>query len=328
VSNTRRILAVTGLGLAASLAFASPAHAAVNALPASDWLYAVECEVGDGGFFSVDSTTAEFTAIGSGSASNPDVSCAGPSAFDFTTSTAYWISWQDSSRSALMTVDRTTGVSTTVAQFTEDGTGNSIEASSIAIDAAGNAFIIGRDTDADSNGNLLFSLDLATGKATFIAGLVDGLSNPIEEWWSFAFNAVDSTFYAISADSTANGGGIYSVDVSNGALTLIEDHDALPYDAYGITFDTDGALWGFADVGVDWGLFTADVNDPISTFTFVGVSTLDGAEYFSESIFMAPAPPALAATGATVSNVVPLAATLVVAGGVALALMARRRRTA
>lgn len=310
--------------VALSLAVAAPANAAGNAIDPGDSLFAINCDdiYNDFQLFGVDSTTAFSTAIGDGSGAAED-SCAGQPAYDPSTGKSYYIQWVNEGPDLLAEIDVTTGESAVVGDFYYDNGEfpEFISADALAIGADGSAFVL-------DNGSI-WSVDLDSGWVTPIAETQNGI-------YSFAFDSVTGKFYGITYANE-----IFEIDVVTGAATSLGFVDfSTPegqfHRTYSLQFDEAGTLWVEVD---NYGEGVADYYATLWSFT---LETLDAPVYsgiftddpfYTEAILIVPGTvvvpvePALAATGADSSALLPLglgAGLIVLAGG---ALVIVRRRT-
>lgn len=310
--------------VALSLAVATPAYAAGNAIDPGDSLYAINCDeemYNDWQFFSVDSTTAVSTPIGTGEETGPEESsgCAGQPAYNPATGKSYYIQWTQESVD-LASIDVTTGVSTTIGGFYYDNGEfpEYVEADALAIGADGAAYVLAEGT--------LWSVNLDTAWVTPI-----GETEP--NIYAFAYDSVTSKFYGITYLNA-----IYEIDVTDGTATYIDDvvgPDPNPealFRIYSLQFDEAGTFWVEIDTYVDeefvatlWSFTLATVDAPV----YSGIFTDD--PFYTEALLIIPGDPAvepaLAATGADVADVLPWgvgAAAIVLAGGVLMIVRSRR----
>lgn len=310
--------------VALSLAAASPAAAAGNAIDPGDSLYAVNCDdvYNDFQFFSVESTTAFSTPIGDGLGSVSEYACAGQPAYDPSTGKSYYIQWEEEG-TFLAEIDVVTGVSATIGEFSwvNGEFPQTLDAYSIAIGSDGSAYLMA--------GSALWELNLETAQATLISEAINT--------YAFAYNSATDKFYAIDTDDT-----IYEIDVTTGGETAIGEvvfpDDMTSYTVYSLQFDQAGTFWIEVDHFSENDFFNAELWSFSPTGfeapVFSGVFTDD--PFYTEAILIvpgvvAPVEPALAATGADLADVLPWAiggAVIVLAGGVLLILRSRRKPAA
>jgi len=309
--------------VALSLLAASPASAAGNAIDPGDSLYAINCDSSYNDFqlFSVDSTTAFSTPIGEGTGEVAN-SCAGQPAYDATTGQSYYIDWAygEGEHASLATINVTTGESTVIDGFYYNNGEfpEYIWADALAIGADGAAYIL-----AD---NAIWSVDLDSAFVEPIAETIDA--------YAFAYDAVTGKFYAVDP-----GNDIFEINVETGEVTdlgsvVFPDES---YRTYSLQFDEAGTFWVEVDtyneednlLATLWSFTLTTIETPV----FSGIFTDD--PFYTEAILIipgdapvAPAEPALAATGADLASVLPWgigAGVIVLAGGVLLILRSRRK---
>ncbi len=178
----------------------------------------------------------------------------------------------------------------------------------MAIGANSTAFVV---TEEDE----LFSVDLGTGEATFVAAY-----DP--HFHSFAYDAVTDAFYGLDSNDD-----LYTMDVTDGTTTLVTSvttTDPLYYYPYSLQFDSAGALWVLLndDFGDADALYSFTLADP--TLVESGVLNYGGDEFVSISLLIGPAQaPVLPATGADSGWALAIGG-LLIAGGVAFVLVRRR----
>ncbi|MGX5682585.1 hypothetical protein [Schumannella luteola] len=303
------ILTAAAVSIAASLAVATPASAAVGSLPAQDRLFQVGCNDAPGAVLSaLDPDTLVTTIIST--AAVPDA-CAAQGSVDPTTGLGYWISWVGAD-SFLAVTDLETGEATTIGELTESGTGDILGAQSLAIDDAGNAYLMGQNRTDSTAQSQLYSLDLTTAQATLIGTLMWG-PQEAQAWYAFAYRPTDGQFYGVASSGSVDAIGVFRVDVTDATIELLVGYDDLPALIYSFAFDSDGAVWGLGadNTTHDWVLFSSSVSDFAGDYAVRGEPTLDGEPYFSESLLLArgeaPPAPQLAATGAGMASAAPLA---------------------
>jgi streptogramin lyase len=308
-----RPLALATAVAALTLLTAVPASAAPPALPDGWQLVNITCPSDSTAvIMTVDSATGASTPVASAPA---DAECGYSGAWDRVTGAAYFTS--SDLTTSLLKYDSATGTVTKIAELSGDST----DATSMAIDLAGNAYIL--------NDGGLYSLDLTTGVTTTVADLLEPTSY----------------VYGFSVDPRT--GDLYLLD-EVGDLYLID-----PSQAPGTGVDTFVASWSFPNGGsYTWGLAidgngTAWVTDNSSTIGYVSLLSVpldsfgsatpeysgelleDGLYYDAWWVTLIPAPapePQLAATGLDVSTGLATGALVLLAGfGV---VMVARRRTA
>lgn len=307
---TTRVIAA--IGVAAALTFvASPAHAAPT-LPEGEWLLAASCDsdLPAAEVFHVDPATGTSTAIGTG---DTDFVCSYQGAWDVTTSTYYGVIWDDST-AELVTWDLTTGDATKVGDI-------------LAGDTAvfPYSFVIGLDGKAYFNEyDDLYSLDLATGSATFL-GELDGIT---DDAYGFAVDPRTGLLYLLQEN-----GDLFQIDPVAVTATYVASwtFSTVGTNSWGLAIDSAGTAWVVEFPGED--NYTALWSTPLATFGVDPVlsgNLVDGAtgESFSgwwvALIFPAPAPQ-LAATGFDATPIAVAGGMLALAG---LVLVASRRRRA
>lgn len=263
----------------------SPASAAPRSLPATDDMYAIACDDGYANMqlFGVDAATGASTEIGTGDGT---VGCASQPAWDATTNTAYYVMF-DFPRSILATIDTTTGSTTTVDYFTdtvaEPDESPFVQAIAIGLDGAAYGF-----TD-----DYFYSVDLASGDLTPLGAVAT-------EILGFSVDPTSGLFYA--ADTAGN---VYSVDVTNGTLQLLDTVGFGPdFVVYSLQIDSAGTFWyaSYDDELDELQLWSTGA-EIAGTEELSGIFEVDGTEYFHEALLVTrsievPAEPVLANTGA------------------------------
>ncbi len=292
-----RALALT-IAVVAMGASMTPAMAAQSrTLPEGEVFYAIDCQDSLGQMATVDVLTSAATLVGT-NVPTPNTTCAGPAAWDVTTGSMYWTSWNNPD--ILMIADIETGQSTEVGPFVDGSF--TIGSDGIAIDDAGNAYLVdqGSETGADgrTTGTKLYSLDLATGAATYIAN-IQGMTDTFACVAAFAFNPADGGFY-LNCTAGAVTNKLMKLNVTDGTTTIA---CTWTHDIYGLAFDSNGIAW-VPDSTV--GLASYDVSLGGDCGEQLGASiTLNGDGWYTNSNIIAslstppaPAPaPELPSTG-------------------------------
>lgn len=214
---------------------------ATRNLAAGNTLYAFDGSGSSayGTLLRIDALTGSATAVGTrGSESSYNYPY--QAAYNPQNDSIYWIGVV-SDGEILMKANPTTGQSVQIGEFKEGGT--NVTVNSMAISSAGAAFGIA--------GNKLYSINLSNATLTLV-----GSSLPYEAFYAFAYNPKDSKFYAVS---TALGAGLYEINVSTGAATLVLATTSFPdlgagtganaRRLYSIAFDQDGSMWGINQNG-------------------------------------------------------------------------------
>jgi LPXTG-motif cell wall-anchored protein len=279
----KRTAVLAGAGaLSLSLATAAPAFAVEYAsLPEGQQMHALMCnpEVGGNQLFSVDVATGELSAVGEPT-DQVDANCYGPMVVDPVSGTVFSVAYTSTSNQ-LIAVDLETGEMESGPEVTENGQGIFID--SFAIGADGHAYAV--------NAGGLYSLNINTGAATWIGPTNIGATT------SFAYDPSSEQFVLF-----AHGGGlVYSVDVTNAALTPFADlNDAIPTTwVYGLTFDADGNAWflndtDFGDGGWQrqpWKVDLTDVADSArAAEPFYAESEGESYNFWSRSLLITDLP--------------------------------------
>jgi hypothetical protein len=318
VATTTAILAAAGLGSSAAMA------AQTRALPEGEIFYAIDCNDSIGQMVTVDVLTSAATLIGANTPTS-NTTCAGPAAWDPSTGTMYWTSWTNNP-DTLMVADIETGQSTEVGPFMVGS--SPIGSDGIAIDAQGNAYLLDDDGDGSTPvGTKLYSLDLATGAATYIAN-VEGMTGSFACVAAFAFNPADGGFYA-NCDTGSGTETLVKIDVSDGSTTVA---CTWTHSIWGLAFDSSGIGW-VPDNG-DANLTSFDVSLGGSCGEEVGTPIqVNGVNWYTGSNVIAtsstpPGPeptPVLPATGMSEHQMAVSAFAAVVAMSLAVALFALKR---
>jgi len=224
-------LGVVILGLSAAIATPALATVAAPTLPASDSLFAINCQgEGNPSVWSVP-TSGAATPIGA----DTSVACASGGSYDPVSKTFYFIERHEGYY--LSSFDPTTGTVTRGPMFG----GEMYEPHQLAFDDSGHGFVVGL-----GNGAFFDSLDVTTGGMTRI-----GTTN--QNVYSMAFNPVDRTLYGFSW----SGGMVFTVDPSTGLETTVRSgvtyaqgylpapDSATPTGDHpnGVTFDSNGIAW-------------------------------------------------------------------------------------
>jgi hypothetical protein len=305
------------------LASGTPAYAAGNAIHAGDLMYSLNCDpvYNDFQFFSVESSTAFSTKIGNGTGEvSEGNACAGQPAYNPATGASYYIDrlfgGQVGQNISLATVDRATGVTTVIGQFTDAGNEANphptIEA--MAIGASGSAYALG--------GGNLWSVNLATAQLTFI------VAGTVTNTFAFAADPVTGDFVAIDEN-----GAISTLNITDGTHSSIGTV-VVPNTVYGVRslqFNGAGTLWVEADTNEGqntelWSFTRSTIAAPILSGIFAD------APYFTEAVLIVPAAEkkaALANTGSAGFDLLPSAlggGALVLGGTLMLASAQVRRR--
>ncbi|MGX5680167.1 LPXTG cell wall anchor domain-containing protein [Schumannella luteola] len=300
------------------LASAAPASAAGNAIDPGDSLYALACDnVAPWQLYGVDAPTAGMTEIGSGTpAESEHYGCSYQAAYNPATGVSYYIQ-TDMGYSGLATIDVTTGVSATIAEFyfPNGEFPESPQIQAMAIGGDGSAFGL-------SDGRL-FSIDLETAIVTYIGETID-------QTYAFAWDSVTGGFYAVD-DSNE----LYQIDVTDGSVVdlgpiVFPNEEDNNYYTYSLQFDEAGSLWLEVDFdypdGYDSSLWSLSLS-ALDATVYSDLTTVAGEPVYIESLLIIPGTPvALAATGFDATPVMVGALGLLTLGGAALLL--RRRNAA
>lgn len=216
----------------------------------------------------------------------------------------------------LRSIDPATGEDTVVGPITDLRTDLGVNQYSLAITADGDVFAA-----SDSE---LFSLDLATGDATFIGHFNDGDDvNP--SFYSFAVNPVDGVLYGVSWI----GQDVYAIDTTDATLTLVDSswNDGNGDSTAGLIFDSNGLGW-FQHDGLP-GFFVADITNLAATRSASIEFLYNDVNFYAESLVIVPGAiaeeEALAETGVDYSLYGTAAIALVLAAtGIVVARLRRR----
>lgn len=309
-----------GLVLASSAA--SPAYALAT-LPATDHIYAYDCSDGASDFqlleLAADGTA---TAIGTGMGTTTG-DCPGQPAWDWITKKGYF-----AFEGKLYSTDVSTGVTTEVASLSGAVDGDLLASPGLAIAPDGSAW-------AQADG-WVGTISLSSGVITDISGTVNRdqgayYLDPL------AYNAVDSTLYAINVDNTTDDTPPFPNQLSvmsqtTGAITLGAGVTLPAYQDGSIeslsamAFDSSGQGWLLRTDSPETQLVSLN---PTTGATVDQGGVMEGqSNIVSYAIFISSPTPALPDTGSDATvNLVPLgalAAALFAAGGIAF-VIARRR---
>jgi hypothetical protein len=241
--------------------------AAPRALAAGSALYAVSCDLPVNlQLLTVDASTAAATTIGSG-ANIDNSDCAGQSAWDAVTHTAFYTTSTGAAES-LVSVNLTTGDSTRIAGITLNGTPSQVDAIAIGTDGAGYALSQGQ----------LFALDLTTAKLTPIGPVSD------PRIFGFAVDPASGTFYTID-----QGGLISSIDVATGTLTTIgQTAFEASENTFSLQIDSNGIMW-VQDDTLKADVWSVDPADVAGSGIFSGTVAVGGSDLYMESLLIVPA---------------------------------------
>ncbi len=322
--NTLSTFATVGVtaGLVLASSAASPAYALAT-LPATDHIYAYDCSDGASDFqlleLAADGTA---TAIGTGMGTTTG-DCPSQPAWDWITKKGYF-----AFDGKLYSTDVSTGVTTEVASLSGAVDGDLLASPGLAIAPDGAAW-------AQADG-WVGTINLSSGVITDISGLVNRdqgayYLDPL------AYNAVDSTLYAINADNTADDSPPFPNQLSvmsqtTGAITLgagvtLPDYQDASIDALSaMAFDSSGQGWLLRTDSPETQLVSLN---PTTGATVDQGGVMEGlSDIVSYAIFISSPTPALPDTGSDATvNLVPLgalAAVLLAAGGITF-VIARRR---
>ena len=310
------VLAAAGL-LSAGVA---PAQATgAPTLPAGQHLWTLDGNAYGAQLWSLDSTNANATAVGTETRNNDRVYGTAVNPVDG----VIFALVQREADIWLATVDLTTGAKTYIATINGDYS----SAYSLVITNSGEAFTF--------KSNMFFSLNLTTGHVTKLSD-TSGIS-------SIAYNGLTDTLYGFNYDGTA-----YTVNRSTGALTADPSHDlTLPaeYSCGGsssalyvnnIAFDANGNPWIendgcsgdvlVADFATGIVYYVGTVTDTSQTFYPDGQHWIYVYSIFISGSATGSALPETGSNASVVGSSVGISAALLAAG--ALALVIARRRTA
>ena len=319
-------LGVAGMGLGALLAVSAVVPAsAVATLPATDRIYAYDCSNGASDFqlleLAADGTA---TAIGTGLGTTTG-DCPSQPAWDWITKKAYF-----AHEGKLYSTDVSTGVTTEVASLSGLVDFDLLASPGLAIAPDGSAW-------AQADG-WVGTISLSSGLITEIGGTVnrDQGAYYIEP---LAYNAVDSTLYAINVDNTTDDSPPFPNQLSvmsqtTGAITLgagvtLPDYQNDSIDSLSaMAFDSSGQGWMLRNDLPQTQLVSLN---PTTGATVDQGGVKEGlSDIRSFAIFISSSTPALPDTGAesslNVGAISALGAALLAAGGIAFVIA--RRRTA
>ena len=273
-------ISAAALSAAALVSLSALGAAAVDeaALPfADDRLMVLTCDnrfpysVGE-----VDTLTGFVTPIGEQIADG-EGECWSQGVYNPADGQIYSVDWSHGTDGfpLLRSINPATGEDTLMGPITDLRTDLGVNQYSLAITADGDVFVA-----SDSE---LFSLDLATGDATFIGHFNDGDDvNP--SFYSFAVNPVDGVLYGVSWI----GQDVYAIDTETGSITLVDAtwNDVVGGGSASLTFDSNGLAW-FQNDGLT-GFFTADVTDIEGTRSTAVAFSYNDANFYAESLVIVP----------------------------------------
>lgn len=310
-----------GLVLASSAA--SPAYALAT-LPATDHIYAYDCSDGASDFqlleLAADGTA---TAIGTGMGTTTG-DCPSQPAWDWITKKGYF-----AFDGKLYSTDVSTGVTTEVAPLSGAGVNAYLTgAPFLAISPNGTAWVSGDCYQG--------TIDLATGVVTQFSSTYN-CDEGVYYIEPLAYNAVDSTLYAINIEDTAGDFtplpnqlsvmGQTTGDVVLGAGVTLPDYQNGSFESLSaMAFDSSGQGWMLRTDSPETQLVSLN---PATGATVDQGGVMEGpSNIVSYAIFISSPTPALPDTGSDATeNLVPLgalAAVLLAAGGITF-VIARRR---
>ncbi|KGA21625.1 hypothetical protein GM51_1025 [freshwater metagenome] len=319
-------LGVAGMGLGSLLAVSAVVPAsAVATLPATDHIYAYDCSDGASDFqlleLAADGTA---TAIGTGMGTTTG-DCPVQPAWDWITKKGYF-----AFEGKLYSTDVSTGVTTEVASLSGAVAGNLLFSPGLAIAPDGAAW-------AQASG-WVGTINLSSGVVTDISGSVNR-DQGAYYIAPLAYNAVDSTLYAINADNTSDDSPPFPNQLSvmsqtTGAITLGAGVTLPAYQDGSIdslsamAFDSSGQGWMLRTNSPETQLVSLN---PTTGATVDQGGVMEGADNIvSYAIFISSPTPALPDTGAesslNVGAIAALGAALLAAGSIAFVIA--RRRTA
>ena len=278
-----------------------PAHAAGGpAFPDNQHFFAIDCN-GDGYVWSVDTTNANSTRVGSG----PSAGICGYGATTNPVDGLSYVLYNVGGSYYLGSVDTANGEITNLPDLTGDVIPSQIW--QLIITNSGAAFV----TTNSAGGWKFYSLDLTTSNTTLVGSMGQELK-------AVGYNPADDTIYGFTEPGNA-----YTIDSSSGVATADPAHDAILPSKYrcpnnskrglkldGVAFDANGNPW-FQNDGCDSELLVEDFATGIvyykGQFNDASQSVYGNAPYFdfyTETIFItsdpvppAPPAPALPATG-------------------------------
>jgi hypothetical protein len=315
----KRLAAVTAITAAAGLAIAPAAAAfAAQPLPEGDAMYSAGYHEGDADEMGsslfwrvVPGSPSVLEPIGEAHAEPQSIT---DGAYSASTGRSYMVGWGYGPECELWSVDVATGDYTLIAPITQTHVVD--EDPVFARDC--NAFEILDDGTAYVTifESVLFTLDLTTGAATFVADIVGG-NGPFNPS-TISTDIESGVSYAI--DWNGNYG---TLDLGTGAFALIDNFPEF-FNTYDSDFDSAGALWVTNWPDSSRLMRVADPADPA-----VNEPDLEIEGWATDSIWIAPAPaPALAATGVGPAPLAVGAAAVMLLLGTALVLRRGRARAA
>lgn len=212
--------------------------------------------------------------------------CATQPAYDPKTGVAYFIE-NASGNGTLASIDTTTGASTQIAPLVST-THPFISPRSIAIDAAGHAYVMAYDNES---GDIeIFAVNLLTGALS--AEVVAGSGNA--DIYAFAFDPANGLFYVVQS-----GGAIFTVNPTTGADSSIalfsSGLDVNSPEVWSAQIDSNGIMWvqGLDQNDNSSYLATADLNtEPMTTDLVGSIVYHDDASYnvSTDAILITPTP--------------------------------------
>jgi LPXTG-motif cell wall-anchored protein len=321
-------LGVAGMGLGSLLAVSAVLPAsAVATLPATDHIYAYDCSGGASDFqlleLAADGTA---TAIGTGMGTTTG-DCPVQPAWDSITKKGYF-----AFEGKLYSTDVSTGVTTEVASLSGAGVDPYLTGTPyLAISPNGTAWVSGDCYQG--------TIDLATGVVTQFSSTYN-CDESVYYIEPLAYNAVDSTLYAINADNTTDDfsdpfpNQLSVMSQTTGAVTLGAGVTLPDYQNPSISYLS---AMAFDSSGQGWMLRTDSPETQLVSLNPATGATVDQggvkeglSDIVSYAIFISSPTPALPDTGAesslNVGAIAALGAALLAAGGIAFVIA--RRRTA
>lgn len=279
---TTALTSVLGFSLLVSLSPVSSAEAAL--------FYASGSSNMNTPIYTIDTTTGTQTTLGNSGFSNVQSLAFSPTGVLYGTTFG-----GGGSNMNLLTINQTTGAGTIVAPITPASGTNSLNAATgLAFDAAGNAYLVGRDFNQTGS---LYTLNTTTGVVASIGST----------------NAVQTQDMAIAPNGAAfavnigNAGtpaslttrGVRSLDLTTGTTTFLgQPVGGSTVNLTSMTFTPDGTLW----IGGAGNLYTADTTTGALSLQYSGLATYHGL-----ALAPVPVPAALWLFGSGLAAMVGLA---------------------
>lgn len=271
MSSFKRILASTIAVVSLVFLTAHPASA-TPALPSGDQLYGLDYNSGPyDQLFTIDSTTASLTTVGTSRAGS-----VGPlsASYNQADNTAYYL--MDSPTNNLASMNPSTGTSTVLGTVTV----GIQDARAIGFTPSGAAFIVATNGTSGLSAKL-YSLNTSTRVATQISSTGINLNGDTA---SLFYNPSTSQLEVLTTL-----GSLYSVS-NTGVFTLIASTSTPSWYFVGAQADSNGIIWA-TDGNTSGTLATLTRSGSTLTPANIAATNIGSTTLFLQAMFLVPAPP-------------------------------------